>query len=142
MDRDRVRELCEELRQILANLDVAVAEEEGEAVLEAAWLRSVLRARRVRQSYFEPNLFADPAWDMMLDLLASRLEGRTLSVSALCLGSGVPQTTALRRIDLLVERGMITRRPDASDRRRVLVDLSQSAAVRLEACLVAMREFA
>jgi DNA-binding MarR family transcriptional regulator len=93
----------------------------------------------LRESYFDRDLFADPAWDMMLDLLASKLEGRRVSVSSLCLAAAVPQTTALRWIRLLGERGLVERSEDLLDARRVYVSLSASATERLVALLAATR---
>ncbi len=36
----------------------------------AAEVRGAIRARRLRGQFFAPELFADPAWDMLLDLFA------------------------------------------------------------------------
>src|SRR4030095_6203042 len=76
----RLRQLSDEVSRIaatLARLSVgpdAPAERHppptGNApnvCLEA--VRQVIRARRVRARYFDQELFADPAWDMLLDLL-------------------------------------------------------------------------
>ena len=35
-------------------------------------VRSVIRARRLRPRYFDEGMFADPAWDMLLDLLQAK----------------------------------------------------------------------
>ena len=58
---------------------------------------------------------SDPVWAMVLELCAARLEGRELSVTSLCLASGLPVTTALRRLDELERDGKITRNPDRTD---------------------------
>jgi DNA-binding transcriptional ArsR family regulator len=68
-------------------------------------------------------IFRDPAWDMLLDLLVAHNDGKRLSVSALCLGSGVAMTTALRHIDRLERFGFVTREDDCHDERRIFVDL-------------------
>ena len=59
-------------------------------------IREMLRWRRRRDQLFAGDLFADPAWDMMLDLAAAGLEGVDVAVSSLCIASAVPATTALR----------------------------------------------
>jgi DNA-binding MarR family transcriptional regulator len=69
-------------------------------------------------------LFADPAWDMLLDLLHSELIYKRVSVSSLSLAANVPATTALRWIKLLVEQRLILRQPDPADGRRVFVELN------------------
>ncbi|HEY0310964.1 MAG TPA: winged helix DNA-binding protein [Allosphingosinicella sp.] len=102
-------------------------------------MRGILKARRLRERYFERDLFADPAWDIMLDLLAAKLEGRRVCVSSLCVAAAVPQTTGLRWIRLLGERGLIERSEDMQDGRRIYVSLSASAAERLTALLASVR---
>ena len=84
-----------------------------------------------RSAAFGADLFADPVWDMMLDLLAARLEGRAVRTSSLCIAAGVPTTSALRWIRELTERGLFVRVPDPNDRRGVLIELSDEAAERL-----------
>jgi hypothetical protein len=107
--------------------------------LTAELVRSVIRARRLRERFFEQNLFADPAWDMLLDLMAARLEGKRVPVSSLCVAAAVPPTTALRWIDLLSDQGLFVRVVDPKLRRRVFVELSAGAAAAMEACLTAAR---
>lgn len=96
--------------------------------LTAATVRALLRSRRLRDEFFGEELFADPAWDMMLDLMAARLSGERVSVSSLCIASAVPPTTALRWIRHLTDRGIVERRPDPHDGRRVFIALSDQSA--------------
>src|SRR3546814_13607660 len=44
--------------------------------------RHMLRQRRMRAQYFPDDLSAAPAWDMLLDLYAARLERQPVSVSS------------------------------------------------------------
>jgi len=71
--------------------------------------REILRARAMRARFFNPKLFADPAWDMLLDMCRAHHEGHQVSVTSLCLASGVPSTTALRWVRLLEDEGLIDR---------------------------------
>jgi hypothetical protein len=50
------------------------------------------------------DLFADPGWDILLDLYAARQEGKQVSVSSLCIAAAVPPTTALA-LDHQYDRG-------------------------------------
>ena len=84
----------------------------------------IIRARRDRARYVSTELFSDPAWDILLDLLRAELAQQRVAVSSLCIASGVPQTTALRYLQTMVQRGMIIRRADPRDGRRVFVELS------------------
>jgi hypothetical protein len=91
-------------------------------------LREIIRKRQVRKQFFPAELFADPAWDIMLDLAAARLEGKQVSVSSLCIAADVPTTTALRWIKGMTDAGMLARRSDPEDGRRSFIDLSDDAA--------------
>lgn len=90
-------------------------------------VRSFIRARRLRDACLNPELFADPAWDMLLELYSVALDQRRISVTKLCHASCVPETTALRWIEKLACEDLIIRRPDAMDGRRVWIELSQKA---------------
>jgi hypothetical protein len=95
--------------------------------MEQARLRSILRARRTRQDFFGPNLFADPAWDILLDLYAAELGQHRVSITSVCIGSGVPATTALRWIKQLECKGLVIRANDPMDGRRVFISLTRAA---------------
>jgi CheY-like chemotaxis protein len=94
-------------------------------------ITALIAARRARANYFDASLFSDPCWDMLLDLMNERLAGKEVAVSSLCIAAGVPQTTGLRRIDDLIRAGLLVRREDPRDRRRVFVDLADAAVERL-----------
>jgi DNA-binding MarR family transcriptional regulator len=87
-------------------------------------IRAVIRSRRLREQFFADGLFADPAWDMLLDLYAAELERRPVSVSSLCIAASVPPTTALRWIGTMHDAGLFERHADPSDRRRAYIALS------------------
>lgn len=88
----------------------------------------IIRQRRLRERYFERELFADPAWDILLDLTAARAEHRRVSVTSLCIAAAVPPTTALRWIAQMTEMRILVREQDEEDKRRAFVALSDSAA--------------
>jgi CheY-like chemotaxis protein/DNA-binding MarR family transcriptional regulator len=96
-------------------------------------LRKVLAALKIQklQRRIFGDLVANPCWDMLLDLYESRTLGRTVSVTSLAIASGVPTTTALRRITDLEDLGLLRRTQDAEDARRVLVELNTSGAEKL-----------
>lgn len=88
-------------------------------------VRKMLRQRRMREQYFPADLFADPAWDMLLDLYAARLERQPVSVSSLCIAAAVPATTALRWIKTMTEAGLFVREADPHDGRRIFIALAE-----------------
>ncbi len=112
-----------------------------EVALGAAQVRDMLRARRLREDFLPGELFADPAWDMLLDLLAARLEQERVSVSSLCIASAVPPTTALRWIRTLTDKGIVHRQADPHDGRRVFIALAEETAQALTRWFMASRRF-
>jgi DNA-binding MarR family transcriptional regulator len=91
-------------------------------------IRRIIRQRQLRAKYIEGNLFADPAWDILLDLTASRAEHVRVSVSSLCIAAGVPPTTALRWITQMTEAGLLERVEDEADRRRAFIALTDKTS--------------
>jgi FixJ family two-component response regulator len=88
------------------------------------FIGSILGARRDRRKFFPSNLFADPAWDIILELAAAQLDGRKVSVSEACIAAEVPTTTALRYVRAMTAAGHLIRESDLDDQRRVNVRLS------------------
>ena len=93
----RLRQLSDEMGRIAATLArlSSTPDESGPSALRLVEppkdapplsvdvVRSVIRARRLRARYFSEELFADPAWDMLLDLLQAEL-AQHASRSARC----------------------------------------------------------
>jgi hypothetical protein len=100
--------------------------------------RELWRERRLRTRYFAADLFAEPAWDLLLDLYASAAEGRKLGVRGACRAACVPQTTALRYVTALVRRGFLARRQDEGGY-GVTVELAPAAWVEMTRLLAEMR---
>ena len=95
---------------------------------DPAQVRRIIRQRQLRARFFDGDLFADPAWDILHDLSAARAERKSVSVTSLCIASGVPPTTALRWICQMTEAGLLVREQDEADRRRAFIGLSDGAA--------------
>lgn len=87
-------------------------------------VRALLKLRRNRDRFFDADIFADPAWDILLELYAAALGQLRVSVTSLCHAAAVPATTALRWINQLEEKGLIHRRDDPMDGRRHFLMLS------------------
>jgi hypothetical protein len=103
-------------------------------VAPATRVRQIIRLRRLRERYFGDDLFADPAWDMMLDLMVAHLEDKRVTVTSACAAAAVPTATALRRLKALTAKGIVERTRDPGNRRRTYLSLSedtQSTMIRL-----------
>lgn len=134
----------EALKRDAARVAAALTELAGGATADparpvtATRIRAHVKARRNRERFFAAELFADPVWDILLDLAASRLEARPVSVSSLCIAASVPTTTALRTIKQMVDRGLLVRRGDPADARRTFIGLSATAERGMDGCLDAV----
>jgi DNA-binding MarR family transcriptional regulator len=124
---DRIHDL------LLIHADPAAAPGEGrsmQAVLTDQLSLSI-RIRRMRKSHFGAVPMSGPVWDMMLDLMLATSNGRTLSASDLATGAGVPLSSGLRMIASLEAHGFAVRSIDERDRRRTIVQLTDSGAERM-----------
>lgn len=115
------------------NMMTAQSSQSSITATRAKLVRDYISRRKLRSDLFPSEYFADPVWDMLLDLYAAHHEERLVSVSSLCLASGVPQTTALRWIKTLTADGSLIRSRDDSDGRRVYVQLGSGMHEKLDA---------
>ena len=141
----RLRQLSDEVTRIAATLAKLSTGTAPPAIAEAAIhaspadapavsaeaVRGVIRARRARADHLPADLFADPAWDMLLDLLQAEIVQHRVPVSSLCSAAAVPATTALRWLKTMTERGVVQRRNDPHDGRRVFIELAKNTSTAL-----------
>lgn len=138
---ERLRQLSDEVGRIAATLarlstvpatpevELRKPSEKDVPDVSVETVRSVIRARRLRGRYFAEHLFADPAWDMLLDLLQAEISQLRVPVSSLCIAAAVPATTALRWLKSMTDSGIFVRRADPHDGRRVFVEMSRDASL-------------
>jgi DNA-binding MarR family transcriptional regulator len=98
--------------------------------------RRISHWRRRRDALLAPIIFADPEWDILLDLYAQSGFGRRISMSSLCIAAAVPATTALRCINAMVDQGVLAKSRDANDARRVLVELTDETKAKMRSWLL------
>jgi hypothetical protein len=101
------------------------AREDAPGLPDPRLIRTMIRQRQLRGRFLDPELFADPAWDILLDLTAAAAEKVHVSVSSLCIAAMVPPTTALRWIRQMTDAGLLARIEDHSDRRRAFIVLTE-----------------
>jgi len=88
--------------------------------------------RRARDRVFDAELFADPAWDILLSLYSAGHSQQRLSVSSVCVSAAVPATTALRWIGQLCRIGLICKAKSATDARVTWLCLADQAGQLLD----------
>lgn len=106
----------------------------GESGAHLTLIKLMQNNRRSRDRLFPACSGGDPSWEIVLFVLEQEVLQRTVSVTSACHATAIPQTTAMRKIDELVESGLLARFPDEEDRRRVLLASTQ-------ACRDAARRF-
>jgi CheY-like chemotaxis protein/DNA-binding MarR family transcriptional regulator len=120
---DAARELADDLRRT------------AEPDSSRRMLALLQKLQAARDSIFGEAVMPEPAWEMLAELMRSRLAGQQLSVTSLALSSRSPMTTALRRIEDLIQGGLAERVPDPDDRRRTHVELTPEGVARMRAFL-------
>jgi CheY-like chemotaxis protein len=122
--------------QTLAAATDGDTERKAEAANPTARKRAALKdlkaMRRLRAQYFPSDLFSDPCWEMLLDLYDAFLADAEVTVTSLGVASGVPATTALRRMDTLQGHGLIVRAEDKDDKRRTIIKLTDPGLAAVE----------
>lgn len=132
---DRLRRIRDELAVV-----ESMVRNEAEARITATDIGRIIRtAREGIGGFFDAELFADPAFDMLLFVFLEQEAGRTVETSACYRASGVPRTTAVRWINMLVANGMFESAPHPTDRRLALLSLSEGARANVRQWLNTMR---
>lgn len=95
---------------------------------------SILAVRRALAASVGKGLFSDPALDIFLELLAAKLSSRIMSVRDLAIAIEVPESTTVRWVVALDQRGLIKTDDEygsAANRRVQLTDEAASTFKRL-----------
>lgn len=103
-----------------------------------AQLKQLIAARRARSTFFGTHLFADPAWDILLQAYVALLDEEPLLVSTICRDSVVPATTALRWINILEQEGLLVRRHDPGGERPWCLEMSATGRQAMEQYLASV----
>ena len=111
--------------------DNRTAANEAPAVSPRSYFEALLRQRRARDRYFGSSLFGEPAWDIMLELMIARIDGREMKLSELGVGNSAPETATREYIDELAAAKLIERYDDGEETGDCLLALSSEAARRM-----------
>ena len=96
-----------------------------------SYARAIVIARARIEYHLDPVLFSDPAFDILLDLLASEEEGHKVTMSGCAYAARIARTTGLRWICRLEAKGLVERVADDEDHRTTLVRLTTHARASL-----------
>lgn len=141
-DGTSMSNFSQQLSRLVSALENKALEPKGDAKLTdkdiGATLRAIIGARSLRNRFFPSQIFADPAWDILLDLTRAKLDGQQVSVSSVCIAASVPMSTALRWVRQMTEAGLLRRWTDPKDRRRDLIALTDTTADHMRDYLTAV----
>ena len=119
-------------RELIEEAERAVATHDGDL---AEFARQTLMGREQRSRYFDPVLFSNPAWDILLNLYVAAAEGRGLGVLDCCTTSALPQGVALYWLSYLKQEEMVIEVPAATRPRQTLIRLSDQTQKAMSAYL-------
>lgn len=101
----------------------------------SAAARAALRRHRSVRDHFQPDLFAEPALEALLQMFIAQEEGLRLSLLALSRECSVSESTGLRWITRLEALGYCERVADHQDHRRSWIVMTPDGAARMRAWL-------
>jgi DNA-binding MarR family transcriptional regulator len=112
-------------------LELLLGEEPaGESAKELDLLRlaeAILEDRRRRAEIFNPAMFGEPAWELLLTLFVMDRGGPRLTIGRLAQYARTKLTTALRWLDYLEDQNLIKREQHPNDARTAFIELTDKA---------------
>jgi hypothetical protein len=128
----RAERIARQTRKLIEDAERAVAMQEADL---AEFARQLLAARKQRDRYFDPVLFSNPAWDILLNLYVADAEGRGVNVLESCTASTVPQAVALRWLAYLRQEEMVVETSDPLRPRNTVIRLSDQTRLAISSYL-------
>jgi DNA-binding MarR family transcriptional regulator len=95
-------------------------------------LKSLRSLHRARTENLPDGLPVEASWEILLDLYVSELRMERISLTAIGGSSGVPLTSALRRMQELESKELIARVPDEKDKRRAAAQLTEKGRLAVQ----------
>jgi DNA-binding MarR family transcriptional regulator len=103
------------------------AEERREDMNLVRVAEAVLEDRRRRSEIFNPAMFGEPAWELLLTLFVMDEQGPRLTIGRLSQAAGAKLTTALRWLEYLEDQDLIRREQHPNDARTAFIQLTDKA---------------
>ena len=128
----RAERIERQTRKLIEDAERAAAMHDADLT---EFARQLLAGRKQRDRYFDPMLFSNPAWDILLNLYVADAEGRPVSVLESCAASIVPQGVALRWLGYLKQEEMVIEMPDPARPRHTLIRLADQTRLTVSSYL-------
>ncbi|MBO0749057.1 MAG: winged helix-turn-helix transcriptional regulator [Porphyrobacter sp.] len=97
---------------------------------------------RLRARIFPDFGFANPAWEILLEIFVREANGYRVSLEQLEVEDDLPALTVRRHVNFLIDRGLVERVGSASDERGVRLSLSLVGVRKMTELLLASAEHA
>lgn len=128
--------LAEDLREIAQLFDSALPEgasarTTSDAMTPRLYFASLLDLLRTRGRQFSAELSGRPEWDIMLQLMIARIDGREPKLSELSRNVASPPQATRWRAEKLIEAGLAERFENVANPNDFCISLSGAAALRL-----------
>ena len=96
---------------------------------------TILEMRTVRDVVFGAEWFADPAWDMLLEVYVAQNQGKSTQLQAMCSAARVPRSTGDRVANRLVAASLLRKEADPARKGGVRLRLNDAAEKKIERLL-------
>lgn len=98
--------------------------ERGWTGVRFAQISAAKRDRAHRETYLPSELFAEPAWEILLEVYSFEILSCAVTQSEILARIGVPVTTSLRWMKMLEAKDLVARMPMSEESTEVLVTLT------------------
>jgi DNA-binding MarR family transcriptional regulator len=88
---------------------------------------AIIEDRRRRAEIFNPSMFGEPAWELLLTLFVMDQRGPRLTIGRLAQVARTKLTTALRWLDYLEDQDLVRRELHPNDARTAFIELTDKA---------------
>lgn len=95
---------------------------------QIAMCKTLVHQRRIIATALGLPLVENPNLDILIELYLAQVEERQVYVWSLCAAANAAYSTAHRKLKELAQAGLILRRTDSRDRRRVEIELTEAGS--------------
>lgn len=132
---ERVDPIDRQTRKLIEDAERAVAMHPADLT---EFARQILTGRKQRERFFDPVLFSNPAWDLMLHLYVATAEDGGMSVPDYCASSSTPKGVLLRWLDYFQQEEMVETADDPERADQTLIRLSDTTHMAVSAYLASL----
>ena len=121
------RDRSDAARLLTLLLNDETAQEQRRDVDLVSLAEAIIEDRRRRSEIFNPSMFGEPGWELLLTLFVMDQRGPKLTIGRLAQVAGTKLTTALRWLDYLEDQNLVRREMHPNDARTAFIELTDKA---------------